>query len=1064
MKKTNNLFFALLMICTLFLSGCSFLFSNNNSSTSESTQAINDFDFVTDNKLEYVEDEQYYCLTLYAGETYQIKTTIDDLLGDNYYLKYTTSKDTEGKFTLTENGYVVTSSTLEDNTVCSIYAELYKNGSTKRIIRKYCIFSLMTGEYANITLTNDNLEYDGNTSTYSMTMDSGTSYKISYEVSYNVAYVLSFSLKDPSYSSFMDVDDIGNISTNKTNEDKVGEITIKLTGANGVLDEVYLKVTLKKSEDFKNELKVYNKSNASEVNNGDTLSLYNNNELSFDVKYNGEDKTNVMTVSDSTILEVDNPSNTIKALKVGTSSVTFTFEEETLSIIINVVSNKLVSIEAKNGGNDFVIINNTLHYLNKMFAIYESGDTKEIEDNSTILTSITDKNNEYKTVTFTYEEDEIAITVTYDVKYYVVNEYEGVKTSYNNNDLFNNYRYGEGNVLPSTGAVKILTIPVWLSDSDQFFNESQKGQIIEDIEYTMNGNRPDTELASTKQYYEAQSYGAIEMDITVSDFYYSSKSYKDFTDNGENSKAENDNILVNDAISWYFDNHAEKRFEDYDLNNDGYLDGLVLLYGANYYGVSSDGNSSYAFESTNYGNDDYSYNTFSFCPIGGLYGLAKQNPTTQLTSSDLSATYSRNFRSSARIIIHEMGHMFGNKDLYEANSSSEKYLPAGGFVMQDNNCGGHDPYHTNIIGWSKPEIYASSDYELGDKITISLKDFQSSGQNIILTNKWNVANSLFDEYLIIELFAPTGLNKFDSQASYMNAIKSGIRLWHVNSLLTNLTDSSNYTSEIVEGQLYELMSSNNDPSNKYDTLHLIRNNPNEEYNTTSGIGDDDVLFNAGDTFDMGTFKSQFINDNKLDNGEKLGWSFKVDTIYNEVDGSYGAVITLERTDNVKTDFSKSASVNRSDLNEPVGEEDYSKQIFGDDGVLSFIYKYVTPPSSYNQNYPISSNGMCLFASSDGNGGYIDLTINPIVGKEVYINSISITYSRLTNASLTAIVDGTTIESKSFESTKDEFDRAIYKVEYEVNSSSIRIQNQYNGTIDHWSVIALYDITINYTIK
>ena len=40
-------------------------------------------------------------------------------------------------------------------------------------------------------------------------------------------------------------------------------------------------------------------------------------------------------------------------------------------------------------------------------------------------------------------------------------------------------------------------------------------------------------------------------------------------------------------------------------------------------------------------------------------------------------------------------------------------------------------------------------------------------------------------------------------------------------------------------------------------------------NTTSGIGDD-VLFNAGDTFDMGTFKSQFIKDNKLDNGEKLG--------------------------------------------------------------------------------------------------------------------------------------------------------------------------------------------------
>ena len=65
-----------------------------------------------------------------------------------------------------------------------------------------------------------------------------------------------------------------------------------------------------------------------------------------------------------------------------------------------------------------------------------------------------------------------------------------------------------------------------------------------------------------------------------------------------------------------------------------------------------------------------------------MYGLAKKEPTTQLTVSDLSETYAKNFRSSARIIIHEVGHMFGNVDLYENSRANEdKYSPAGGFEI-----------------------------------------------------------------------------------------------------------------------------------------------------------------------------------------------------------------------------------------------------------------------------------------------------------------------------------------------------------------------------------------------
>ncbi len=185
----------------------------------------------------------------------------------------------------------------------------------------------------------------------------------------------------------------------------------------------------------------------------------------------------------------------------------------------------------------------------------------------------------------------------------------------------------------------------------------------------------------------------------------------------------------------------------------------------------------------------------------------------------------------------------------------------------------------------------------------------------------------------------------------------------------------------------------------------------------------------------------------------------VDKIYNNSDGSYGAIITLERTDNVRTEFSKTVEVNRSDLETPDGEEEYGEEIFGENGEFSLVYKYVTPPSFYEQGYPISSDGMCLFASSDGNGGYIDLTINEIAGKEVLINSISVTYSYLTKATLTVTAGNGEVEGVEFEPERSD----AYGYTYEVNAPSVRIHNKYSETIDHWSVIAVYEITVNYTI-
>ena len=179
MKKTKNLFLVIFVIFTLLLGGCfSFSldgFGSDSGDSSGAAETLKTFEFVTDEKMSFVEDGEnaYYKLRLHAGESYQVQTTVDGKLGEDYYLHYTTDDEIAGELTLSETGCIEVSADLDENATFVIDAELYKQGVSKRIARKYFILSLRVGEYAEITLTNENFTYDENTATYSVTVDSG---------------------------------------------------------------------------------------------------------------------------------------------------------------------------------------------------------------------------------------------------------------------------------------------------------------------------------------------------------------------------------------------------------------------------------------------------------------------------------------------------------------------------------------------------------------------------------------------------------------------------------------------------------------------------------------------------------------------------------------------------------------------------------------------------------------------------------------------------------------------------------------------------------------------------
>ena len=467
---------------------------------------------------------------------------------------------------------------------------------------------------------------------------------------------------------------------------------------------------------------------------------------------------------------------------------------------------------------------------------------------------------------------------------------------------------------PSIGEAKLLVIPVWFNDSSRFIKESYKDKVREDIGNAYFGDNDVVGWRSVRTFYEEESHGALEIDGTVSDWYEVNKSYEYYAidDPTEDNGAPKTSELVKEATKWYFDNHSSEKRTDYDCDNDGYLDGVMLIYAApDMIALNRDSYENlwaYCYwiqdpavqKPSNPG-----LNAFFWASYDYMYGA-----NTALTRSGSRYSHGDTTRCSidAHTYIHEMGHMFGLEDYYDY--SEHGYSPAAGFSMQDNNVGHHDPYSSFALGWGKAIIP-------NDEATIDLKPFTTSGEMIILSPKWNSYNSAFDEYLIIEYFTSDGLNELDTTYGYMSSAgyaypmgtkESGIRLWHVDArLLYTLTGeikASQLTTNVEQGAAVISVNTNtyddgsdmtrqylsilaSDPSEdyynakfaNYNLLQLIRNNNRSTYKPTDSLSSKS-LFKTGDTFSMDTFSKQFVNGTKLNSGLDLGFSFTVNACNN----------------------------------------------------------------------------------------------------------------------------------------------------------------------------------------
>ena len=460
-----------------------------------------------------------------------------------------------------------------------------------------------------------------------------------------------------------------------------------------------------------------------------------------------------------------------------------------------------------------------------------------------------------------------------------ITELEKQNVNYTYKDYLDHNRFDIDGT-PTSGQPKILVIPVWFTDSLTYIPLSKKDKVKKDIKTAYFGSSSEAGWESVHTYYKKLSHDKLLLDGRISDWYECGHpaSYYASEENGQSRTKQ----LVRDAVTWYKGQVSD--LTSFDLDKNGYLDGVMLIYAAPDYGALEDDSASnlwaycYWLQDHNPNVSDPNPDAFFWASYDFMYG---KNDGFTYYSGD-----TRYCNIDTHTYIHEMGHMFGLEDYYDY---SGQYDPAGGFSMQDLNIGSHDPYSALALGWANAYVPTES-------CNVELKPFQDSGDIIILSP--NFQNSPFDEYLILEYYTPTGLNYFDTKHQYqsrypMGPSYSGIRLWHVDGRLLELDspDSDKYriATKIESNKYYTHMLSNTyykknkgedyiSPLGKdyanYNILQLIRNNKEEDYQPTSYLDRDD-LFYVGDKFTMREFSDQFVQSSRLNNKSSLGWSFSV---------------------------------------------------------------------------------------------------------------------------------------------------------------------------------------------
>ena len=431
---------------------------------------------------------------------------------------------------------------------------------------------------------------------------------------------------------------------------------------------------------------------------------------------------------------------------------------------------------------------------------------------------------------------------------------------------------GGQDILPSIASrenpANVLVVPVEFSDvtfDDAYGVENGEERIKSELEITFNGTAEETNYwESVTSYFEKSSFGNLNFNFDVTDVVSLDVSTDDVLERRTDVVT-----IVSDAFESMKSSNSELDFTKYDYDSDGLMDGIWFIYSAPDYGTDP----SYY----DYASSFWAYVTYFLNPEANIespnlcaYGWASYDFMHQKGED----------RIDAHTFIHETGHLLGLNDYYDYSNTRS---PLGLYDMQDCNVGDHNVWTKTALGWIDPIIIDTSE-NIPAKVHLNPRE---NGGAIFITNDYS--GSVFDEYLVLELYTPNGLNELDSTTTYNSYYgrmpqESGVKLYHVDARLIDNVQGGRQiyydSSSLAEGipDHYVTIGASNTYSydrnytvELFEQIELVSSDPNGgSYQRRFGPYSSSDFFQTGDTFDMDTYKSfTYRNSGNLNSGDSL---------------------------------------------------------------------------------------------------------------------------------------------------------------------------------------------------
>lgn len=473
-------------------------------------------------------------------------------------------------------------------------------------------------------------------------------------------------------------------------------------------------------------------------------------------------------------------------------------------------------------------------------------------------------------------------------------------------------------VVPSLGEVNIIVVPVEFETkfSVEYRTEPFEETDLRNIDLAFNGdeNGKNPYWESVSSFYNKSSYGNLNFHFEVTDPFkptLTSTEFKNYETDQYSGIGGSTAVLTEIFQNGLTINgeSLDLLSDKFDANNDGFIDGIWLIYNASYANLTSE--ASFWAYTTNY----YPQYDPTITNLAGYQNLDKY--VTRYANCGLyflSQGYGSQ-GSDAHTLIHETGHMLGLDDYYtydtDANGNAVSYGYMGGIDMMDLNIGDHSSFSKFSLGWIEPTVIYK------EQTTITLKPFESSGEAIIIPSSY-FNDSAFSEYLILEYKTPTGLNELDYNSQYQGiypkTFGNGLAIYHVDARIVDIiTDNKgdsyiksyfdanaiNFSTTPNDGYIHNyLVSNSNTPSynliNKnYSLISLLSKNRTlylaGEQSTISKPANTADLYQEGDVFSSSQIERFFKNDSFNNKTPLNNMTISVDSMTNE-----GITITINR--------------------------------------------------------------------------------------------------------------------------------------------------------------------------